>query len=215
MESPSHSLIFELAEFFADDAAAEVVLVGGQAVAVWFEYLASLGVLSSKRAAPVSNDIDFQGTRASVRRAADVLHGEAQFPELFNPSPSVGVVRYVGEDGSKKTIDSIDAPLGLERSTVEKSAITLRLALRTEGHEIKVRVMHPAHTMSSRITNFRLPSKDTPLAREQAAVSIECVRAFGMYLVDSGEEKLAMDLNEAVTRALAAPWQWRCAACTE
>jgi hypothetical protein len=75
-----------------------VVLIGGQAVAIWIGQLQDRlqGLLTPEQA--VSRDIDFMGNAADVQRAADLLGGRARITTWKDRTTLAGVAIFLGSD---------------------------------------------------------------------------------------------------------------------
>lgn len=68
----------------------QIVLVGGQAVAVWAELFKERGL---ELALVTSKDIDFEGSSTAARRAGELLQADRiQIPRFGEATPNTGVV---------------------------------------------------------------------------------------------------------------------------
>jgi hypothetical protein len=119
-------------------------VVGGQAVNCWAELYAPR-VPAIDRAAPfTSKDIDFCGDVRAVRICAERLGGNAKVATIDDHTPSTGVVTFLDDQGVQRTIDSLDAPLGLRAEAVDKLAIPAEiLDAAGKSTAILFRIMHP------------------------------------------------------------------------
>lgn len=109
-----------------------------------------------------------------------------------------GKAVFHDSDGYKRTLDFLAQPYGLEAEDVDETAIEIEVRT-DDDHTIPLWVMHPERCLRSRVANSALPNKQTDLAWRQLARSIECVRAFGLLLLDMGEDaRTVTRLNERV-----------------
>ncbi len=77
-------ILLSLAPLAADRA---IVLVGGQAIAVWTNYL-GVGETSPVRDPLASKDIDFEGSARAARKAAALLGGSSLIPAIDEHTPN-------------------------------------------------------------------------------------------------------------------------------
>jgi hypothetical protein len=184
-------------------ASTELVLVGGQAVNFWVDYYQRQGRLAALGAGPplTSKDIDFCAGQSEVRQCALRLNGEyrlAGFDEAN--TPSVGTVTFLDEKGIKRVIDFIDSPYGLESADVHRTAQSIDI-LDEHGQATGTgfRVMHPVWCMMSRVCNtMGLPGYDTPHALRQLRASVACAREFLLDLLEDGNLRAVLKLNERI-----------------
>ncbi len=117
------------------------MLIGGQAVAIWTDQLASY--LAEDDALVTSADIDFQGPVAAVREAARLLDGTLKIPTMDTITPHTGLTVFVDGDGYERTLDFLESPHGLTHRDVEDTAIEIVIDLVGE-EPLRPWVMHPA-----------------------------------------------------------------------
>lgn len=188
-------ILLRLEDALADSGA---ILIGGQAVALWTSYFAPLADgLDNDGVA--SKDIDFQGSRGLLERAADLLGGEMKLPSIDHATPIIGIVSFLDGSGHLRQIDLLDRPYGLRPDEVSDSAVPLEIAT-PNGASIHVSVMHPERCMESRVHNATLPNKQSDLAWRQLRASIACTRAFNTELVAAGHMRDVLKLNERIFR---------------
>lgn len=162
----------------------EIVLIGGQAVA-WWTYFLNLPQDQDEIEVFTSEDIDFEGAAKSASLAAELLGGEARFPDADHMTPSTGVVRFVDENGVEREIDFVAAPYGLDARDTRATAVPMKVP-HAEGGEATVLVMHPERCMESRVHNVVGLRRTGLIALTQLRRSIDCARAWSRYLL--GEE---------------------------
>ncbi len=182
-----------------------IVVIGGQAVALWYRELARLDYLPGDQVEPLtSKDIDFRGARQTVHRAATLLGGTARLPSLDDHTPSTGLVLFVDTEGRKRQIDFVDAPYGLSARDVVETA--QHIVLRDELGEVPAVVIHPERLMESRVHNVVGLRQRSPHALRQARAAIECAHAFSRFILDSKEigvvtrRRAVLKLNERIYR---------------
>lgn len=187
-----------------EDAVRErrVVLVGGQAVAIWTAYLQSRladGLIGGQ---VVSGDIDFLGKAEDVRLAGKLLGGQIQLAKWEDRTTLAGVAIFLDSDGHERRLDFLQSAYGMSSEDVRNTAIEVDLLL-GEDRRVHVWVMHPERCMESRVHNSALPNKQTDLAWRQLRASILCARAFSQLLLDERGEAAIRDvlnLNERIFR---------------
>ena len=128
---------------------AQIVLVGGQALAFWSARFSD----PAGEVDPVaSKDIDFEGSAGAARQAARLLGAEVMIPSPREPSPMTGTVAFVDAEGIDRSLDFIEAPRGLDADDVRETAVRVALP-RSSGEDVTLWVMHPERCMESRIYN--------------------------------------------------------------
>ncbi len=177
-----------------------VVVVGGQAVNFWAEFYAPRVPAIEREAPFTSKDIDFCGDVRAVRICAERLAGTSRVATMDDVTPNTGVVTFVDDAGVKRTIDFLDAPLGLRAKEVHRMAIPAEI-LGAAGKPAgpPFRIMHPVQVMESRVHNaMTLPGYDSPAAVKQLRLSVICAREFIRDMVDTNRVRVALTLNERV-----------------
>lgn len=154
----------------------ELVLVGGQALAVWVNWydLARRGGLVPA----ISNDVDFlsksAADRASVRRFARVLEGQVLYPNHKALTALVGQAYLEVSDEEYLNVDVIFKVIGLKGDAVRGRAVRIE----PQGQPAFL-VMHPLDVLHSRLANLhKLPEKQNDKGRMQLALAIDVGRAF-------------------------------------
>ena len=177
-----------------------VVVVGGQAVNFWAELYAPRVPTIEREAPFTSKDIDFCGDVRAVRICAERLAGTSRIATMDDVTPNTGVVTFADDAGVKRTIDFLDAPLGLRAEEVHRMAIPAEI-LDAAGKPAgpPFRIMHPVQVMESRVHNaMTLPGYDSPAALKQLRLSVICAREFIRDMIDSDRFRVALTLNERV-----------------
>jgi hypothetical protein len=182
-----------------------IVVIGGQAVALWYRELARRDYLPGDQAGPLtSKDIDFRGARQTVQRAATLLGGRARLPSIDDHTPSTGLVLFVDGEGRKRQIDFVDTPYGLNARDIVETA--QHIVLRDAQGEVPAVVIHPERLMESRVHNVIGLGQRSPHALRQARAAIECAHAFSRFILDTDEigpvtrRRAVLKLNERIYR---------------
>lgn len=183
-------------------ATTQLVLVGGQAINFWVDYYQRQGrVLDLEGGVPLtSKDIDFCGDRDAVRLCALRLNGAYLLPGLDDNTPNTGLVTFVDDQGVKRVIDFIAQPHGLNAKDVHRTALHVDL-LDAQGQPsgLSFAVMHPVWCMMSRVHNtMGLPGYASPHALRQLRASVHCAREFLIDLLNVGELRAVLKLNERI-----------------
>lgn len=181
---------------------AQIVLVGGQALAFWSARFAE----PSGEISPVaSKDIDFEGSSDAARRAARLLGGEVMIPSPLEPSPMTGTVAFVDAEGIDRTLDFIEAPRGLDADDVRETAVRIELPQSPGADSGAVLwVMHPERCMESRIYNTIELRRDDELGLGQLEVSVPVARRWSQSLLEDEtieerrRQRAVLDLNERI-----------------
>jgi hypothetical protein len=171
-------------------------------VAQLADHLGELG-----RGDVASSDVDFQGTRGLLLRAAELLGATARIPRFDHASPMVGLVAFLDSDGHQRQLDFLPELHGLRAGDVANSAVRILIA-HPDGHEIPLWVMHPQRCLERRIHNTSLPGRNTRLAWAQLRAAIRCTKAFSQTLLDSAGDdatlaqsrRVVLNLNERTFR---------------
>lgn len=172
-----------------------LVLIGGQALALWRAQLAAY--LPAKEHTVASRDIDFQGPRDALRNLAALLGGSARPTRSGERTLHAGLVVFRDSAGHERQLDVLSQPYGLRGESVAKNAPDLQLV--GPPGQVTVYVMHPVDVLRSRVANSTLPNKQTTRADEQLAAAVAIVPAYGRMLLDHGADpRLVTNMNEAV-----------------
>ena len=157
-------------------AGGELVLVGGQALALWVNWY-QLALLPD--VASITNDVDFLTPSAAdkhaVERFAQVLHGRALFPRLRELTALVGQAYVDVSDDEYINVDVIFSVVGIEGDSVRSRAVTV-----DPGSDRQpFKVMHPLDVLRSRLANlYGLPEKQDRKGQTQLALAIDVAREF-------------------------------------
>lgn len=195
--SEVHELLARIEEVIRDP---QIVLVGGQAVSVWFEQLEDRlgGMLIAAQV--VSGDLDLLGHPQDARRAAELLGGHVHLSRWEDRTPLIGVAIFVDGHGHERRLDVMRSVYGMRSDDIRDTAIAVDVRI-DDGREVRVWVMHPERCMESRVHNSTLPNKQTDLAWRQLHASVLCARAFSELLLDERGEAAVRDvlnLNERI-----------------
>jgi hypothetical protein len=180
-----------------------VVLVGGQAVAFWAEYLSKPGL---QLPVVATKDIDFEGARTVAQRAGKLLDAKVKVPRASDRTPLTGVVTFVDSDGHERELDFIESPRGLSAKDVRDTAVQVTVRDPARGGDIPFWVMHPERSMESRVHNVIELRRTGGISMSQLQVSIDTAREWSREILGDDSlgprirERAVLDLNERVFR---------------
>jgi hypothetical protein len=157
------------------EAAAGLVLVGGQALKVWVE---RYEVTLPPEFAYVSRDVDFltesAGDADAVRRLARALGGRALFPK--RRAALTALVGQAVKDLAEDEVLNVDV---LHRVFGADDALRARAVEVQLEADLSARVMHPLDVLKSRLDNLHgLREKQNELGKAQLCAAIAMARAF-------------------------------------
>jgi hypothetical protein len=178
-----------------------VVLVGGQAVAIWASKLEDR-IADALVEAVASRDIDLLGSSSDLRQSATLLDARVRVATFEDRTPLTGVAIFLDSDGHERRLDVMASIYGMNSEDIRQTAIEAELLV-DENRQVKVWVMHPERCMESRVHNSVLSNKQTDLAWRQVRASTLCARAFSQLLLDERGESAVRDvlkLNERIFR---------------
>lgn len=174
----------DLVEQVLEHAKADVVLIGGQALAFWMGYY---GIASPGNIAPaVSRDVDFFTADAAntepLERFAGALGGRVELSDRHALSALIGsATAPADEEGRVYNVDLVHRVVGIDRDSIEANAVDVQL---TEGGAT-LRIMHPLDVLQSRNANLHtLAEKRDAMGQWQFRLSIEVARAYLIEQLD-------------------------------
>lgn len=155
-------------------AGTDVVLVGGQALAVWIR---RYGLAVPDDVAAITADVDFltpsAADRDTVKRFAKALQGQAHFPNIRALTSLVGQAWKDISDDEYLNVDVIFDVLGITPEQVRQRSVAV------EAGDIRFLVMHPLHVLRSRLINLhKVPDKQNEKGCVQLALAIAVARAY-------------------------------------
>lgn len=183
-------------------AQSDVVLIGGQAVAFWAAELRARLPAGIASIDVTSKDIDLQGDRGRLTKAAELLAARVVLPHDRHRTSFVGVARFVDSDELERSVDFLAHPYGMTAMDIVTSSVPVDL-VQQGSPAVRVRVMHPQRCLESRVHNSALPSKQTALAERQLRVAIACSGAFGKLLLDDETGDRRRDVHKLNERTFA------------
>jgi len=150
----------------------EGLLVGGQALAFWVDWLNVPRPVAL--ASSITSDADFIGNTQLAAKLGRGLGWKIWVPSLDDATPQLAKVTWTEPDGSIKQVDFLSGVVGLTTKDVRRRAQSLEV----NGIGL-VSVMHPLDVLDSRIQNLHLlPAKRTEAGFAQARLAIAMVAAF-------------------------------------
>jgi hypothetical protein len=179
-------------------------VIGGQALNFWAEQYAHR-VQELRDAAPfTSKDIDFLGDVALARQCALKLSGaRVALPDPGAITPNAAKIIF-HDHGGDREIDVMRDVLGVDPAEIKNLAVRIELRDQATGGPsgIFFRVMHPLHCLESRIVKIRALKIDTEHSRGQLKASVLCLREYLRTLLDLGEVREVLTLQEELFRYL-------------
>lgn len=178
-----------------------VVLIGGQAVAIWASKLEGR-IADTLVDAVASRDIDLLGNSSDLRQSAELLDARVRVAKFEDRTPLTGVAIFLDSEGHERRLDVMASVYGMNADDIRQTAIEAELLVDNDRH-VNVWIMHPERCMESRVHNSVLTNKQTDLAWRQLRASILCARAFSQLLLDERGEAAVRDvlkLNERIFR---------------
>ncbi len=156
-------------------AGPDVVLVGGQALAVWVHHY---GLAIPDGLAVITADVDFLTQSAADRQTviafAKALHGATHFPNIRALTALVGQAYLDISADEYLNVDVVFDVLGIPADAV--LARSVAVASEEAGTFL---VMHPLHVLRSRLINlYKLADKQNEKGCMQLAMAIDVARAF-------------------------------------
>ncbi len=157
-----------------DAAGPELVLVGGQSLAVWMDrYRVSMPADFEY----VSTDVDFLAAsaadRESVRRLAKAIGGHSVFP--LQRAALTSLVGQAVKDIAENEVFNVDV---LHKMWGAKDDVRARALILGEAPHA-YRVLHPLDVLKSRLDNlYGLKEKQNELGMAQLRAAIEVAQAF-------------------------------------
>jgi hypothetical protein len=157
-----------------DAAGPELVLVGGQSLAVWMD---RYGVSMPEGFEYVSKDVDFLAAsaadRESVRRLAKALGGHSVFP--LQRAALTSLVGQAVKDVAEDEVFNVDV---LHKMWGAKDDVRARSLVVGEAPHA-YRVLHPLDVLKSRLDNlYGLKEKQNELGMAQLRAAIEVAQGF-------------------------------------
>jgi hypothetical protein len=174
-------------------ALADVVLVGGQALAFWMD---RFGIEHALRQPAVSRDIDFftpdAANTAPLHRFAKAIGGQAKFQDTHALTALIGSAVAPADGDLVYNVDLLHSVFGLDRDDVMANAMEVR-----SRDGVHFRVMHPLDVLQSRNANLcKLRDKQNALGEQQFRLAIDVVRAWFEGQIDDIERDASLSEHE-------------------
>ncbi|CAM2158996.1 Nucleotidyl transferase AbiEii toxin, Type IV TA system (plasmid) [Pararobbsia alpina] len=183
----------ELLEQALSSVAADAVLVGGQALAVWVSHYGLNASVELEPGVPISLDADFLGQRVDVDSIAKKVRGKALFPAQRAITALVGQIEVSTGESEYVNIDVIHRVVGLEPDEIRRRASSL-----TWG-DVCFQVMHPLDVLASRVENLKqLADKQNADGAAQARLAVLVAREYVLERLSDGDEKIALKAIERI-----------------
>ncbi len=168
------------------------LLVGGQALAFWADYLQV--ERPENLVSGVTADADFIGDAALASTLGKRLGWQIWIPALDDSTPQTGKVTHRTESGEVKQVDFLSGVAGLTTKDLARRAIEVDIP------DIgRLRVIHPVDVLDSRIQNLHLlPEKRNAAGIAQARLALGVARAFIAREVATRGERVGLKLLERI-----------------
>ena len=168
------------------------LLVGGQALAFWADYLQV--ERPENLVSGVTADADFIGDAALASTLGKRLGWQTWIPALDDSTPQTGKVTHRTESGEVKQVAFLSGVAGLTTKDLARRAIEVDIP------DIgRLRVIHPVDVLDSRIQNLHLlPEKRNAAGIAQARLALGVARAFIAREVATRGERVGLKLLERI-----------------
>jgi hypothetical protein len=168
----------------------QALLVGGQALAFWADYLQV--ARPANLVSGITADADFIGDSALAKSLGDRLGWQTWIPTMDDATPQTGKVTRRLKNGAVKQVDFLSGVVGLTTKDLARRAIEMDVP------EIGLlRVIHPIDVLDSRIQNLHLlPEKRTQAGIAQAVLAVDVARAFIRREIGVRGERAGLKLLE-------------------
>lgn len=168
------------------------LLVGGQALAFWADYLQVERPASLKSG--VTADADFIGDSALAKDLAKRLGWQVWIPALDDATAQTGKVTQRTKTGTVKQVDFLSGVVGLTSKDLARRAIELEIP-----NVGKLRVIHPVDVLDSRIQNLHaLPEKRNEAGIGQAQLAVDTARKYMRKEIAMRDERAGLKLLERI-----------------
>lgn len=161
-----------------ENCSEDVVLVGGQALAVWTQVYHV--PLPRELSTGISADVDFIGSVSAARKMGKALNRSGGTWTLHqvdpdDSTPQTAKLSLVVKDKGYKEIDFLWAIVGVSTEQAKDRAVEMALA----GISRAVKILHPLDLLASRLHNLaNIPAKRGAQGVAQARLAITVTRAF-------------------------------------
>ena len=183
-----------------DNCSQDVVLVGGQALAIWSQVYRVPPPSQLSRG--ISADIDFIGSISAAKALGKALNrsgGNWRLHEVDpgDATPQTAKLSLTVQDEGFKEIDFLWAITGVDTGQAKGRAVEMTLPDVTTG----VKVVHPLDLLASRLHNLaNIPEKRNEQGVAQARLAIGVARAFICQAHGAVEERDVFPFVEEVRR---------------
>jgi hypothetical protein len=168
------------------------LLVGGQALAFWADYLQV--ERPANLVSGVTADADFIGDSRLATDLGKHLGWRTWIPALDDSTPQTGKVTHRTKSGGVKQVDFLSGVVGLTTKDLARRAIELEVP-----NIGRLRVIHPIDVLDSRIQNLHLlPEKRTAAGIAQARLAVDVAREFVRREVAARGERVGLKLLERI-----------------
>ncbi|MGH8261511.1 MAG: hypothetical protein ACREUG_17665, partial [Steroidobacteraceae bacterium] len=178
----------------------DVVLVGGQALALWSQVYHVLP--PDELSGGISADIDFLGSVSAAKAVGRALNhrgGSWRLHEVEagDATPQTAKLSLAVKDEGYKEIDFLWAIVGVDSDQVKARAVEMRRPDLPRG----VKIIHPLDLLASRLHNLAdIPGKRDAQGVAQGRVALSVVRAFISQAHSTLQERDVFPFVEEIRR---------------
>jgi len=179
----------------------ELILVGGQALALWHYQYFSLNSAKDTHYS-FSDDIDFYGLKVALQFVTEKLHVDIKTPDDFDPTVNLGVftIPSKSNDDGFIVVDIIHSVGGLERKEILNGVDIVRI------NEIELPIINPILCLKSRLHNFFAPYKtDKEKELYRVDIALRCSKAYLNEELGAGWSKETSKLIETIIEIARSP----------
>ena len=158
------------------------IVVGGQAINLWVNYIRGRlpGFLGD--GAFASKDVDFYRNSEAAERLADELNGHVYIPDSEDSTPNAAVV--VGRLGRRQiTVDFMAMVLGVESRSLMNNQVAISAWTPNTNRAIRILLLHPLDCLRSRLANINILNRNDRHSLNQAFAAEEVLIYFIDYLL--------------------------------
>lgn len=183
-----------------DNCSKDVVLVGGQALAIWSQVYRITP--PTELSSGISADIDFIGPASAAKALGNALNRSGGNWKLHQvdpggATPQTAKLSRTLEDEGCKEIDFLGAIVGIGTDQARARAVEMTLP----DISAAVKIIHPLDLLASRLHNLAsLPEKRNDQGVAQARLAISVARAFIAHARSTLEERDVFPFVEEVRR---------------
>ena len=166
--------VFRILEIIKD---LDPIIVGGQAINIWVQYLREIYPSFLEEDNFTSRDIDFYRNQKAAAKLAEELQGEILIPKPNDQTPNAAVV--FGKLGQRNIqIDFMDSLLGVSDKDIKSNHVLISALSPFNQKYIGILILHPLDCLRSRLSNINILRRHDDHSIGQAKASEEVLMYF-------------------------------------